>query len=100
VICLGRVIGAPELAQFDKIFCQGLMATSWWRLGERERAIEAARSALDDLSAGVPVAWYITEGIAGIAQTLIDASACGLTIWRDARRACRLACGTNGGGAQ
>lgn len=90
VICLGRVLDAPELAQFDRIFCQGLMATSCWRLGERECAIKAARSALDDLSAGVPVAWYITEGIAGIAQTLIDASACGLTVWRDARRACRI----------
>ena len=43
VTCLARVIGTRELAQFDRIFCQGLMATSCWRLGERERAIEAAR---------------------------------------------------------
>lgn len=90
VTCLARVIGTRELAQFDRIFCQGLMATSCWRLGERERAIEAARSALDDLSGGIPVAWYITEGIAGIAQTLIDASTCNLTDWRDARHACRI----------
>ncbi|MFT4435091.1 AAA family ATPase [Caballeronia sp. 15715] len=90
VNCLHKVIGARELPQFDRIFCQGLVAVSHWRLGERSRAVQWALSGLHDLSAGVPVAWYITEGIAGIAQTLIDASACGLANWRDARRACRI----------
>ncbi|WP_429316435.1 AAA family ATPase [Paraburkholderia sp. GAS448] len=87
---LGKVIGARELAQFDRIFCQGLIAASYWRLGDRARAIESAQAGLDNLSAGVPVAWYITEGIAGIAQTLIDASACGLASRRDAQHACRI----------
>ncbi|WP_277184236.1 AAA family ATPase [Caballeronia sp. BR00000012568055] len=90
VRCLCKVISARELPQFDRIFCQGLVAACCWRMGEHARAVESARAALDDLSAGVPVAWYITEGIAGIAQTLIDASICGMTDWRDARRACRI----------
>jgi class 3 adenylate cyclase/tetratricopeptide (TPR) repeat protein len=87
---LDKVIGARELAQFDRIFCQGLIAASYWRLGDRTRAIESARAGLENLSAGVPVAWYITAGIAGIAQTLIDASACGLASRRDAQHACRI----------
>lgn len=87
---LSKVIGARELAQFDRIFCHGLLATSYWRLGDRARAIESAQAGLNNLSAGVPVAWYITDGIAGIAQTLIDASACGLASRRDAQHACRI----------
>lgn len=87
---LGKVIGARELAQFDRIFCQGLVAASYWRLGDRASAIKSAQAGLQNLSAGVPVAWYITDGIAGIAQTLVDASACGLANPRDAQRACRV----------
>jgi adenylate cyclase len=87
---LSKVIGAHELGQFDRIFCQGLLAASYWRLGDRAHAIESAQAGLGNLSAGVPVAWYITEGIAGIAQTLVDASACGLASHRDAQRACHI----------
>ena len=90
VIRLDKVIGARELAQFDRIFCQGLIAASYWRLGDRARAVESAQAGLDNLSAGVPVAWYVTDGIAGIAQTLIDASECGLATRRDAQRACHI----------
>ncbi|MBB5399099.1 AAA family ATPase [Paraburkholderia youngii] len=90
VTCLRKVLGARELPQFDRIFCQGLLAISYWRLGEHARAVESAQSALNDLSAGMPVAWYITEGIAGIAQTLIDASRCGMASRKDAQHACRI----------
>ena len=86
---LREVVEAPELAQFDRMFCQGLIAASCWRLNDRARALEAAHAGLDSLALGTPTAWYLTDGIAGIAQTLIDASGCGLAGIRDARRACR-----------
>jgi class 3 adenylate cyclase/tetratricopeptide (TPR) repeat protein len=86
---LREVTAARELAQFDRVFCQGLIAAACWRMNDRANAVEVARAGLQSLSAGAPAAWYVTDGIAGIAQTLIDASACGMADVRDARLACR-----------
>ncbi len=90
VVRLREVADAQELAQFDRMFCQGLIAAACWRLNDHAGAVEAARVGLGSLASGAPAAWYVTDGIAGIAQTLIDASECGLARVRDARRACHV----------
>jgi adenylate cyclase len=90
VMRLREVTAARELARFDRVLCQGLIATCCWRLDDRTAAVEAAHDGLANLLSGVPAAWYVTDGIAGIAQTLIDASACGLASPSDAWRACRI----------
>lgn len=86
---LREVTAARELAQFDRVFCQGLIAAACWRVNDRAAAVEAARAGLQGLLVGAPAAWYVTEGIAGIAQTLLDASERGLADVREAQRACR-----------
>ena len=87
---LAELIGARELALFDRVLCQGLMAAACWRMDERSAAVEMALAGLESLSDNAPAAWYLTDGLAGITQTLIDASALGLADVRSARRACRL----------
>jgi adenylate cyclase len=90
VVRLREVAEAQELAQFDRTFCQGLIAAACWRMADKEGAVEAAIAGLRSLVWGPPAAWYVTDGLAGIAQTLVDASACGLAHVRDAQRACRI----------
>ena len=87
---LRELVAARELAQFDRVMCEGLMAAACWRSGERSNAIALARSALNRLGGAAPAAWYLTDGLAGVAQTLVDAYGEGLTDERDARRASAL----------
>lgn len=87
---LHEVANSRELAQFDRLMCQGLMATACWRLGDQVTAVEMAMAGMGSLvEGGAPAAWYVTDGLAGIAQTLIDACAIGMVDVREARRACR-----------
>ena len=87
---LRELVRVRELAQFDRVMCQGLIATVLWQGGERSAAIEMASAALDSLGGAAPAAWYLTDGLAGITQTLIDASAEGLVPASQARRASTL----------
>lgn len=87
---LQGIVAAGELAQFDRVLCQGLIAASSWQLDDRTTAVETALAGLDGLKGGVPAAWYVTDGLAGIAQTLINACALGWVELRQARRACRV----------
>lgn len=90
VLRLRELIGARELALFDRVLCQGLMASACWQLGDRATAVEMALAGLESLSDNAPAAWYLTDGLAGITRTLIDAAASGLADVRAARRASRL----------
>ena len=86
---LREVIGAPELQQVDRMFCNGLIAASCWRMGDHEGGLRAARAGLADLLESTPTAWYITAGIGGIVQTLMDAAAAGIAGDDESRRASR-----------
>ena len=87
---LRKLVASPELAQFDRVLCQGLIAAACWRLNDRPAAVKMALAGLESLAGRIPAAWYVTDGLAGIAQTLIDASVAGLVDIRQARNACRL----------
>lgn len=87
---LQTVVLAQELAQFDRVLCQGLLAAAYWQLDQRKAAVDMALAGLATLAGRVPAAWYVTDGLAGIAQTLIDAHAHGMLGLTEARNACHL----------
>jgi adenylate cyclase len=84
---LREIIRANDLAKIDRMFCQGLIASACWRVGDGPAAIAAARAGLSILETGVPAAWYVTEGLAGIAGTLLEASESGQALAAEGGRA-------------
>jgi class 3 adenylate cyclase/tetratricopeptide (TPR) repeat protein len=59
----------------DRLLCQGLIARGMMRLGDIGAALVAADRALATLAHHSPTAWHITAGIAGAAETYLNALA-------------------------
>jgi class 3 adenylate cyclase len=68
------VVGDPKLHEAERLLCEGLLAIGHARRGDTEAASTWATAGLKRLQRQPPAAWHLSEGIAGIAETLIAAA--------------------------
>jgi adenylate cyclase len=81
------------LHRADLIQCKGLAAHGYFAAGRGEDAVRCADEALRLLEGGVPTAWHVTPGVAGVAEVylgLCETDRGSVVLARRAAQACAL----------
>jgi adenylate cyclase len=74
-----QLAGDPFVHRADRLLCLGLAALVRLRCGNIAAAFELADQALRTLTQSEPMAWHLTSGLSGLAETFLQAAEHGHT---------------------